>query len=260
MSYFLLGPIKIHYYGLTAALGFLAGLMLTRFLARKFNVSQEKIDNISLWLIIFGLLGTRFYHILNAWNYYFKHPANMLYIWQGGLAIHGGLATGFLVLIFFVKKYKINFWRLADIFLPALVLGYSIGRWGNFFNQELFGQPTNLPWKIFIDLAHRPVGYENFAYFHPVFLYEFIWGTLIVSSLLLYLSWKVKIKKQQMQISGLIAGAVLFLWTLGRFLVEFLRIDPVPMIFAVRLPLLVSLCLMTGGAGIFVYQMRQRIS
>jgi len=258
MSYFLLGPIKIHYYGITATLGALAGLILARFLARKFKISPEKIDNISFWLIIFGVLGARFYHILNAWTYYVNYPANMLYIWQGGLAIHGGLIVGFLVLIFFVKKYKINFWQLADIFLPALVLGYSIGRWGNFFNQELFGRPTNLPWKIFIDFAHRPAGYENAVYFHPVFLYEFILGAVIALGLLIYLHWRIKIKNQQMPIRGIIAGAVLFLWTLGRFLVEFLRIDAVPLIFGIRLPLLVSLCLMAMGSGIFVYKVCRR--
>lgn len=240
-----IGPIAIRWYGITAALGVVVGYVYFRAISRRLAINQSIIESIFPALIFFGLIGARLYHIANEPAFYFAHPLLIPAIWHGGLAIHGAVIAGALALWYFAKKYKISFLKLADALIPALLLGQAIGRWGNFFNQELFGAPTTLPWGIPIDIAHRPTGLENFSHFHPAFLYEFIWNLVVVAIITIWIT------KKPPQKSGIIFGASLALWGLGRFLVELIRIDQVPIIFGFRLPLAISIVIIILGIAIF---------
>ena len=230
-----LGSLQIHWYGLTLALGALAGWLLSRWLAKRDGIDQRRFDDLSMWLLIFGLLGGRLYHVLNELPYYLDHPGQIIAIWQGGLAIHGAIIGGLLTVIIYARQQKLNPWKLVDIIVPGLALGQAIGRWGNYFNQELFGRPTNLPWGIPIDITHRPTGYEAFQFFHPTFLYESL-GSLVIVGILVWVCRKY--------LSHWAPGSVtllyFILYPLLRISTESLRLDPTPIIAGVRLPILVS--------------------
>lgn len=241
-----IGPIAIRWYGITAALGVVVGYVYFRAISRRLAINQSIIESIFPALIFFGLIGARLYHIANEPAFYFAHPLLIPAIWHGGLAIHGAVIAGALALWYFAKKYKISFLKLADALMPALLLGQAIGRWGNFFNQELFGAPTTLPWGIFIDPSNRPLGFEQFSHFHPTFLYEFIWNVLIVVGITLWSN------RQSQQKPGAIFGIALAFSGVGRLLVEMLRIDAVPVLLGIRLPLLVSAAIAILGIGILV--------
>jgi phosphatidylglycerol:prolipoprotein diacylglycerol transferase len=240
-----IGPFIIRWYGITAALGVVFGYVYFRAISRKLSINSSIIERIFPLLVFFGLIGARAYHVANEPAFYLAHPLLIPAIWHGGLAIHGAVIVGALTLWYFAKKYKIEFFKLADCLFPSLMLGQAIGRWGNFFNQELFGAPTSLPWGIFIEQANRPLGFEQFTHFHPAFLYEFIWNLIIVALITLWVT------KKPPQKNGIIFGASLALWGLGRFLVELIRIDPAPIIFGSRLPLAVSIAIIILGIAIF---------
>jgi len=246
-SLFNLGPFAIHWYGVFAALAAVAAFLYLKKIAlwRKIDIG---LDNLFFWTVIAGILGARFYHVLNELPFYLKHPELILAIWQGGLAIHGGVIAGALVIIYYTRRRKLSFFKLADVFTPALLLTLVIARFGNFFNQELFGGPTNLPWGIFIDFVNRPSIFSQFSYFHPTFLYQSIWNLIAV---ILITVW---IKKKPRAKDGLIFGISLIAWGMGRFLNELLRIDQVPLIFGIRLPLLVSIGIIILGMTIFITQ------
>jgi phosphatidylglycerol:prolipoprotein diacylglycerol transferase len=247
-----LGPITIRWYGLTAAVAFAASfLYIKKFLPTLLGKSalkniQAHLEKLLFPLVIAGLIGARLYHVLNELPFYLKHPALIPAIWHGGLAIHGGLIAGALYLWYYTKKQRVSFLIFADILMPALLLGQAIGRWGNFFNQELFGAPTSLPWGIFIDQANRPLGFEQFTHFHPAFLYEFIWNILIVVGITLWI-------RRKPQKPGAIFGIALALSGMGRFLIEFIRIDTVPIIFGARLPLITSAFVLLAGLCVLAY-------
>lgn len=237
-----LGPLAIRWYGLLAATALVASFFYIRWLYRKINQSDKiNIDSLFFWSVFIGLIGARLYHVLNELPYYLAHPALGLAIWRGGLAIHGGLIAGTLVLLIWTKR---RFLATTDIFAPAVLLMLAIARWGNYFNQELFGRPTNLPWGIFIDPAHRPAAFASFTRFHPTFLYESLWCGL---ALVLITLW---IKKRPLKKPGLITGVSLIAIGLGRLLVELLRVDQVPVVWGARLPLIVSSVIIIAGLSL----------
>lgn len=244
------GSVSIRWYGLTAAASAIAAFLYLKKIARWLKIDIN-IDNLFFSAVLAGILGARLYHVLNEFDFYLQNPELILMIWKGGLAIHGGVAFGALALFYYSRKHNFSFARLADLFLPALILAEAIARFGNFFNQELFGKPTNLPWKIFIDPANRPPGFIQFDYFHPAFLYQSLWNLLII---ILLTVW---IKKRPPQKHGQIFAAAMIAWGLGRFLVELLRIDAVPLIFGLRLPLVVSAGIVAVGALILVFKSKK---
>ncbi|NTW22250.1 prolipoprotein diacylglyceryl transferase [Candidatus Falkowbacteria bacterium] len=241
---FSLGPIKVYWYGLCLVLGIVAALAVTKYLAKLQQISQETVDDLSFWLIINSIIGARIYDVLLEHQYYAQHPLDVLKIWQGGLAIHGAIIAGAATIFWYCRKNKLNFWQFAGLIVPGLALGQAIGRWGNYFNQELFGQPTNLPWGIPIDIFSRPAQFLNNEYFHPTFLYESL-GSLAIFALLLYLTlYTVKNRKDALlrtATSKFLVLAYLFLYSLLRFSLEFIRIDFAPTLFGWRWPQLVSL-------------------
>lgn len=243
-----LGPFVIHWYGFFVVAGFVVGLWLSNKLASQRQIKKDLILDLGFWLIIFGIIGGRFYHVANEWNYYYNHFFEIFYFWRGGLAIHGGILAGVIFLIIFLKRKKISFWKVADILVPGLILGQAIGRWGNYFNQELFGKPCDFSWCIFIEQLNRPVGFESFSNFHPAFLYEFFWNLLVLAILLIIF------KKGKRD--GLVFINYLFWYSLGRFLIELLRIDQMPEFLGLRLAGWVSLGLMIVGVGIGWYLLK----
>lgn len=233
-----IGALQLHWYGLLLALGALAGLWAMVRLGKWYQIPSAHLYDLFFYVLIGGLIGARLYHVLNEPAYYSQHPSEILKIWNGGLAIHGGMIVGVLIIWLFGRAKKISPWLLADITAVGLVLGQAIGRWGNYFNQELFGRPTLQPWGIPIDPLNRPAGYTDMVYFHPTFLYESL-GCLAIAAVLWWLH-----RRRQQKKDGLGTGSIilvyLILYSLLRLAMELLRIDRVPVILGLRLPLLTS--------------------
>ncbi len=236
-----LGPINIYWYGLFIVLGILAAIFITLKLADYYKIKKETIIDLAFWLIIGGVIGARLYHILLELQYYLSNPIDAIKIWQGGLAIHGAILAGIVIIWRFSKKHQYNFWLLSSIIAPGLALAQAIGRWGNYFNQELFGKPTKLAWSIPIDLANRPIEYISNEFFHPTFLYESI-GNLLIFFILIYAHiWIVKKQKFNNTSYFLLLTSYFILYSLLRFSIEFIRLDPTYVILGLRFPQIVSL-------------------
>lgn len=241
-----LGPLHIFWYGMFIVLGILAALAVALKLSEYYHVSKENIIDLAFYLILSGVVGARIYNVLLNFSYYAEHPGDILKIWNGGLAIHGAIIAGVLVMLGYVKWKKINFWLLSALAVPGLALAQAIGRWGNYFNQELYGRPTNLPWGIPITPLLRQPEFFAYQYFHPTFLYESL-GSLVIFAILIYLHYLV-IKKQRFN-SEQIVFAYLIMYSLLRFAVETLRIDYTPEFFGLRLPQIVSLIIIIFSVG-----------
>ena len=224
---FYVGPLKIYYYGIIIMCGVLAGIWVSIKETERRGLDSEYIWDMVPWLLLSGIIGARLWHVLTpsksmgvGANYYFSHPIEIINIRQGGLGIPGAVIGGFIALLVYSKKKGLNFLTWTDIIAPGLTLAQAIGRWGNFINQELYGPPSNLPWAIFIDPAHRLPGYEDFSHFHPMFLYESLWN-LLNFFLLIVISRKLKSKL----IPGDVFSIYLIVYSIGRFLLEFIRLD-----------------------------------
>jgi len=242
---FHVGPLTIYWYGIIMAVAIICGLLLALHIAKLRNIKSDDILDASIWAIIGGLLGARIYEIFLEWPYYSTHPQQIIQVWNGGLAIHGALIGALIALLIFVRKKSFTIWNLAAVMLPGVALGQAIGRVGNYFNQELFGLPTNLPWGIPIDLAHRPLGYEAFQYFHPTFLYEA--KLLLILTIIIYYF----IRKKQFS-SSCIVATYLIGYGLIRFALEFIKIDPTPLFLGLRWPQVMSLLMIIFGIGIII--------
>jgi phosphatidylglycerol---prolipoprotein diacylglyceryl transferase len=229
-SGFNVGPLTIHYYGILIMLGVIAATLLARREANRRGQNGDMVWDMLVWVLIAGILGARLWHILTpspsaeaqglTTYFYLTHPLDALAVWNGGLGIPGAVIGGAVGLFFFGRRHNLHYLTWLDTLAPALALGQAIGRWGNFFNQELYGAPTSLPWAIYIDPQHRLPQFETQAYYHPTFLYESIWD-LGNMTLLLWLSRRFK---NQLK-TGDIFLAYLIVYPLGRFLLEFLRLD-----------------------------------
>lgn len=250
---FSLGPINIFWYGLLMVIGIIAGLATTVYLGKKHNIKQDTILDLAFYLVIASILGARIYDIFLELPYYSLHPWAVFKIWQGGLAIHGALIAGALTIYWFTKKYKLSFIKLAAIITPGLALGQAIGRWGNYFNQELFGRPTSLPWGIPIDFPFRPAQFADSTYFHPTFLYESL-GDLLIFAILFYVVNKfsaIKDRQQRYINYRFILLGYLLAYSVLRFALEFIRIDNAPTLFGLRWPQVTSLAII--ACSVFIY-------
>jgi len=216
---FFLGSVAIHWYGLFMMFALSAGLLVSLRVAKKRGIERDVIYDMFFWLTIGGLVGARIFYVLYNFEYFWRQPLAIFKIWQGGIAIHGALLVGLAVLWYMVRKQDtLMFWLLASVVAPGVALGQAIGRWGNYFNQELFGLPTTLPWGIPIDLVNRPSGFTDFIFFHPVFLYESL-GDLIIFMILIWMHARAKSAR-------FVVLTYVFLYSTLRLAMEFLRIDP----------------------------------
>lgn len=253
------GPIILHYYGLIMALAVGVGFQLAKKRAPKFAIDPKTAEDVVFWLIIGGFIGARVYHVLSAFGYYQDHPIAILKVWQGGLSIYGAVLGGLLSLYLFWRLNKDSPWRPRGILVllgwltPPLIFGQIIGRFGNLFNYEAFGYPTNLPWKMFVPENFRPFTHQNSQFFHPWFLYEQI-GLLIIFLIIRKIEKTKNWHPEPLALPGYRAS--LFLWyfllynTL-RFGLEFLRIDST-FISGFRLNSLISLTLILISAALLV--------
>jgi len=223
--------LKIYFYALVIISGALLGAFLVSKEAKRRGYDPDMIWDVFPWILIAGIIGARLWHVftpsssilVNGVNPYFIHPLEAFNIRQGGLGIPGGVIAGVLALFIYARKKKISFPAWLDVIAPGLALAQAIGRWGNFFNQEIYGLPSNLPWAITIDPAHRLAGFENVATYHPTFFYEFLWNLLNMAVLLL-LPRKLGDKLKP----GDNFLIYLIIYPVGRFLLEFIRLEYSP--------------------------------
>lgn len=214
-----IGPLSIRWYGLLFATAVLLGTSLAHREAIRRGEDPDQLLNVIVFGVMWGLIGARLYYVLFNWGYYGPRPLKILAVWEGGLAIHGGLLAGALATAIYTVRKKLPVLTYMDIMAPSLPLGQAIGRWGNFFNQEAFGIPTDLPWKLYIEPYHRPPDLAAFEYFHPTFLYESLWNLLVFAILYLLLCRRLQ------RTPGALLLCYVGLYSIGRFFVEGLRID-----------------------------------
>ncbi|MEQ8757169.1 MAG: prolipoprotein diacylglyceryl transferase [Coleofasciculus sp. G1-WW12-02] len=243
-----LGPLTIRWYGLLIASAVLIGVSLSQYLAKRRNVDPNAIADLAIWLVIAAIPCARLYYVLFEWEQYAQRPEDIIAIWKGGIAIHGAILGGLVATIIFARVQKLSVWLLADLVVPSLILGQAIGRWGNFFNSEAFGSPTNLPWKLYIPPQQRPPGYMNYEYFHPTFLYESLWNALIFVILITLFFRDLK-RKPHLKV-GTLALIYLVGYSAGRIWIEGLRTDSL-MVGPLRIAQIVSLVsILLGLAGL----------
>lgn len=227
---FQLGPLTIRFYGIILMLGAVAAAFLAERIARRRGMDSELVWDALIWLLIGGIVGARVWHILTpppsmvergiTTAFYITHPLDALAIWKGGLGIPGAVIGGGLALYWFCRRRGLRFGVWADIAAPALALGQTIGRWGNFVNQELYGRPTDLPWAITIEPQYRVPEFQDQTQFHPLFLYESLWNLANV----FFLLWLGRRYSDRLK-AGDIFMVYLITYPIGRFLLEFLRLD-----------------------------------
>ena len=261
-----LGPFSLRWYGLLIAISVLVGLNLSGELASKKGLKKSLINDLLPILVLASVIGARIYYVAFEWRNYtgknFWSSINFLNlnipipsaleIWGGGIAIHGALIMGTLSIIFFCRWRQEPFWDVIDVLVPSVALGQAIGRWGNFFNNEAFGIPTSLPWKLFIPYGFRPEIFSTQDYFHPTFLYESVWN-IFVFGILIFLFRKAN-KREIALPSGSLSCLYLITYSLGRLWIEALRTDPlclggVPPFCegGLRIAQLISLILISAG-------------
>jgi len=216
---FQLGPLVIRWYGILMAVSIVVGLWVAHRQAVRDGLPADDLVSAGQWAVLAGLVGARLYEVAFNWDYYGRFPSKIVAVWEGGLAMHGGLLVGPLVGAWLAARWGVPILRSLDVVGPAMILGQAIGRWGNFFNEEAFGRPTNLPWALYISPPHRPPGYTQFESFHPTFLYESIWNLVVFLALVAWLRPVLRARP----------GALFFcyvgLYSVGRFAIEGLRLD-----------------------------------
>ncbi len=276
---FQIGPFVIRWYGLLIVIGVLAAAYIATLEAKRRREDPEHVWNLVIWTLILGILGARLYHVLSSpsgasrgFTYYFiEQPLTTLtlfnvaipfptalLIWEGGIGIFGAILGGILAVLIYCYRHKLNVWRWLDILAPGMLLAQAIGRWGNYFNQELYGPTTNLPWGIIINNPNQRIPpFDDFTLypletttFHPVFLYESIWN-LIGFALLIWLGRKYASKLYD----GDILSLYLIWYPLGRLLIESLRPDAWTL-GGIPTAQIVSIILILVAAGLMFYRRR----
>ncbi|MEM5002218.1 prolipoprotein diacylglyceryl transferase [Priestia megaterium] len=232
-----IGPLTVYWYGVIIGVGVLLGLYIATRESVRRGLSKDTFVDLILFAVPIAIICARIYYVSFEWGYYSKHLNEIPQIWQGGIAIHGGLIGGVLTAIVYSKVKKISFWKLADIAAPSLILGQAIGRWGNFMNQEAHGGPVT---RTFLEGLHLPnfiinQMYINGTYYHPTFLYESLWD--FAGFILLMVLRRTSLRKGEIFLSYLIWYSV------GRFFVEGLRTDSLMLTHTLRIAQVVSLVL-----------------
>lgn len=243
-----LGPFTIYWYGVIITFAFILGTILAYYHTQKTDIDPEHILNLLILIIPASIIGARLFQVFSEWDYYGSNPFEIFAIWHGGLAIHGGLIGGFLVGFFYVRKHRLDFWKLADIFAPSIILGQAIGRWGNFINQEAYGSAVSSAF-----ISHFPgfIQRQMFIggqYHHPAFLYESAWDLLVFIILMIYL--------RRRHFKGQIMLLYLTLYSVGRFFIESIRLDSL-MWGPFRSAQFLSVLIIIACAVIYLYRLKK---
>jgi prolipoprotein diacylglyceryl transferase len=241
---FYLGPLFIHFYGLAYVFAVLAAVTVTRRRWAALGGDPQLVSNVALWGFPAGVIGGRLYFLATSWSEVPPHWWGPFAVWDGGLGIWGGIALGTLVGIWVLRRHGANVTEFLDAAAPGLLVAQAIGRLGNYFNQELFGLPSKLPWALEIAAAHRPAAYAHYATFQPTFLYELIWNLLLAAALV-WLGHHRRIRPP-----GLFALYVAG-YSLARVGEELLRVDPAHRYLGLRLNLYVASILCLVGLAWF---------
>lgn len=242
-----LGPLELRAYGLMIALGVIAAVWLSqrRWTARGGDPAQ--ISQIAIWVVPAGVVGARLYHVITDWKrfHYDDGWLEAFAIWKGGLGIPGGMTAGILVGLWVIRRLQINRADALDAIIPGLPLAQAIGRFGNWFNQELFGSPSELPWALEIDRAHRPIEHLDVETFHPTFLYESLWNLALCAVLVL-------VDRRRVLKPGSLLAVYVCGYGLGRLWIEALRIDQASLLAGIRVNIWMSLGLIAGSLAYLI--------
>ncbi|MGO0061797.1 prolipoprotein diacylglyceryl transferase [Brevibacillus fluminis] len=241
---FSIGPISVHWYGITMGLAFFLGTYLARYNSKRAGIDPDHVLNMVVWIIPAAIICARAYYVAFEWEHYKDNLFDVIAVWKGGLAIHGGLIGGLLAGTLYIRKHNLPFFQLADIMMPSVILGQAIGRWGNFLNQEAHGGPVSAEF-----MSHFPAFIRNQMliggqYYHPTFLYESLWNLLVCAVLLLML-YRFK------RFDGQILFSYMILYSIGRFFIEGMRTDSL-MLGGLRVAQLVSLSLALAGVVLMI--------
>ncbi|WP_426595527.1 prolipoprotein diacylglyceryl transferase [Cellulomonas sp. McL0617] len=243
-----LGPFPLRAYAFAILLGILAALWMTRRRWVERGGEADTVLEISFWAVPFGIIGGRIYHVITSPQAYFGHggdPVKALFIWEGGLGIWGAVAFGAVGAWIGCRRQGVRLPPFADALAPGLLVAQGIGRLGNWFNQELFGGPTTLPWGLRIDDAHLPAGFASGTLFHPTFLYEMLWN-FAGAALLIWIDRRYRLGY------GRVFWLYVVIYTTGRLWIELLRIDPANHILGLRLNVWTAIIVGVGALVAFV--------
>ena len=255
ISFIDLGIFRIHFYALFILTGIAIATWLADFKLSKRGAPKGTMLDVALWAVPFGILGGRFFHVITHPDDYFFEGADLLAtlrIWEGGLAIYGAVSLGAVGVFIATRQLGIRFWSVADAIAPGLLIAQGIGRLGNYFNQELFGLPTTLPWGLQIPSSNPayPVGLPEGLLFHPTFAYEMIWN-FSGAALLLLLASRLNLQW------GKVFALYLVVYSFGRIWIEAIRIDPSEIILGLRINIWSALIGLTLGIILFMVQSRR---
>jgi phosphatidylglycerol:prolipoprotein diacylglycerol transferase len=238
---FKLFGLEVRWYGILISVGVIIGTILALRESKRIGIEEDTLIDLLLYAIPISLLGARAYYVIFSWDYYKNDLIQIFNFRGGGLAIHGAIIAGIIVVVVFCRKRKVDFWEIVDICAPSLILGQAIGRWGNYINQEAYGRPTNLPWGIIIDGVKV----------HPTFLYESIGDFLVFLFLLWY-------RKNKSKVPGEVFLLYLILYSAIRFFIEGLRTDSL-MMGSIRVAQLVSIIGIVAASFYFIKRRKEKL-
>lgn len=250
---FSVGPFDISWYSICILVGVMLAWVLFALESKKYEINSDFCTNLVFWTIIFGIVGARLYYVAFNLDYYLKYPIEILKIWNGGLAIHGGILFGFLFILFYSKKYQIRTLKITDMLVVGLIIAQALGRWGNFFNGEAHGpvvsRETLENMKIIPDIIINNMrlfdsASGTFQYFHPTFYYESLWCVL---GFIVLLAIRIICKKIK---CGQLTSIYMIWYGIGRFFIESMRTDSL-MLGSIKIAQLVSVLLVLGGLALF---------
>lgn len=248
-----LGPLEIHWYGVIIALGMFLAIFLSMKEAEKRGIEEDTIIDMALWAIPIALIGARLYYVLFEIGYYLENPSQIIAVWNGGLAIYGGLIAGGLTVYWFTKKQGISIWLMLDILAPNVLLAQSLGRWGNFINQEAHGGEVTRNFLENLRLPEFIVNQMeiNGIYYHPTFLYESLW------SLIGFIVLIILRNRKEFLLQGEVALSYVMWYSLGRFFIEGMRTDSLYVPGTpIRVSQLLSVVLFIGALIVLIYRRR----
>ncbi len=249
-----IGNIQIYWYSFILFIAFILGCFLALKEAKKQDISEEFMINLFFYMIPICLVGARLYYILFNLDYYLQDPVEMLKVWEGGLAIHGGVISAFIFIVYYTKKHNVKLFKLTDILVISLILGQIMGRWGNFMNSEAYGPETTLS---FLNSIHIPKFiingmFINGAYYHPTFLYESLWNLIGLIIMLI-------IRKNKNNKIGYLSAFYLIWYGIGRFLIEGLRTDSL-MFFNLKIAQIVSIVMVLCGIFLLIRAKQKKLN
>lgn len=248
------GPFTIYWYGVIIVFGAILGYIIATKEAKKRGLPKDIFADLLIFALPISIICARFYYVIFRWEYYGNHPEKIIAVWEGGLAIHGGLIGAVVTAIVFARVKKVSFWKLADVAAPSIILGQAIGRWGNFMNQEAHGGPVTREFLESLFLPEFIINqmYIEGVYYHPTFLYESLWN-LLGFALLLYLR-RVNLRRGELFLTYVIWYSV------GRFFIEGLRTDSLMIADILRAAQVMSLLLIVLAVALLIYRRTHQLA